>query len=69
MKETPEEIVKRIYPSARAESYKRNFGPRYFIIWADFRRFTRLGDGDTKLKAWKQASQNILSEQANQQTQ
>jgi len=58
-----EEFVKIKYPRARAERYKTNgpFGKSYYLIWSDFKQTTRLGEGDTKSKAWTNARKNLES--------
>lgn len=59
------DIVKKRYPQALAEKYKTNgfFSKTYWLIWDTWKRSSpnrsRLGEGDTEAKAWKDALENI----------
>ena len=66
---TSEEQVKEIYPRAFAEKYQSGkiagMQETYYLIWRTYKREEkiRLGEGDTKTKAWKNAKEYISYEQ------
>ena len=63
---TSEEFVKTKFPNARVEGYTsgmiKGMQKRYYLIWSDYqsRQPNRLGEGDTKSKAWVNAKTNLL---------
>lgn len=71
---TSKEKIKEVYPKACAEKYKTNavVGDKesYYLVWSSFRGGTRLGEGATEAKAWKDALTwlEYLAEKENNKT-
>jgi hypothetical protein len=67
-----EELVRARYARARVQGYTGNDRKRYYLVWEGGYSVggntKRLGEGDTKPQAWKDAAENIAyREQQRQQ--